>query len=184
MKGGFLEFHPDGRQTADLLIETIQRANELTVSVVSDVQLQTEAQTMRFERGLPKTFDGENGFRGFASSGAGSLPVKEEWQGSVALGPHAINGLVIGGNLALEMRANGSDVEIQSGRGDFDRTGFNGEDALVETVERSVVGAIGGLREMQDQVELCFSSLQRSCVIAGQRSGRLRGKNGWQSGRC
>src|SRR5208282_2314410 len=135
MKRGFLEFHLDGRQAADLLIETVQGADELAVRVVGHVQLQAQAQAMRFQRGLPKAFDGENGFRGFVGSSTSSLPVKYERQGSVALGPHAVNGLVIGGDFANKVCANGSDFEIQSGGGDFGGGRFNGVDALVQAIE-------------------------------------------------
>ena len=39
-----------------------------------------------------------------------------------------------------------------------------------------MVGAVGGLREMQHEVELRFSGLQRSRIAAGERSRCLRGK--------
>ena len=98
---------------------------------------------MRFQRSLPETFDRENGFRGFASGGAGSLPVKDEWQGSFSLRPHAVNCMMIGRNLAHEMHAKGTDFEAQSVSVDFGGCGFDGEDALIETVESGAIGAGG-----------------------------------------
>ena len=100
---------------------------------------------------------------------------------NIALYPHAIDGLVVGGNFAFEARCSGSNRELEVWRGERNRSGFDGVHGLIQTVERGMQRSVGGFAQMEKQVELRISGLQRAGVITLEGA-RLRGRmrrRGW-----
>ena len=91
------------------------------------------------------------------------------------MGPKAVDGVAVGGEGAGVFGADGSDFEFQERTGDGHRGGFDGHDALIEAVEKGVEETVFLTIQMENEVELRFSSLQRALIVAFEMRDGLRG---------
>src|SRR6202035_4766059 len=73
---------------------------------------------------------------------------------SAALGPLAVDALVIRGNLAFEPRAHRGELQFQVEIGKRNRARFDGEHALFQAIQRRAKRAIRPPGEMQQQMKL------------------------------
>ena len=61
MKAGVLLAHMDGGQSANPLVGTVKRSDELLLIIMRDVQLQAEAHAVAFQRALPHSLGARDG---------------------------------------------------------------------------------------------------------------------------
>ena len=144
VKGGFLLADLDGGQSADALVGTVERSDELLLIVVGDVQLEAEAQAFAFKGALPETFNGGNSVKGLSRACAGGLTVKIEGKADVALGPAAADAGVLRCDAAVVGSADRINVELQ---GEFllrESGELDAVDTLVEAVNRGFERTVFG----------------------------------------
>lgn len=103
--------------------------------------------------------------------------MKVERQRSATLGPLAVDYFVVGGDFALELRANRSNLEFEGGTVQRDGACLNRENSLVQAVQGGVEITMGIARKMKHEMELCIAGLKRACVSAFQRGGLGLEKN-------
>src|SRR5260370_35839407 len=115
-----------------------------------DVELETQADAVAFERALPDSFGSGNGIGRLLRAGSRGLAMKNQWQTGAALDPVAFDAGMIRRNLSFIGSACGSHVEIENRTLQRERRHFDAGDALTQAVDRGFEGAVPRLVRVDD----------------------------------
>ncbi len=171
MKGGVLLVNVDCGQTTHALVRTIEGGDEMLLIVMRDVQLQTEPHAVAFQRALPDSFGDSDGSGWLLRAESGGLPMKDQGQAGAALDPVAFDAGMNGRELSFIGGSRGGHIKMERGILQRESGHFNAVDALIQTVDSGMQGAVRGLGYVQNEMQHCLARLQRAAPMPFQRGG-------------